>query len=151
MRGAEAGVQAVELLCVNPESRTVSSGGTSAEHRLRCPLSGELKVAVMNTAPEGTLPLPSLTLVSLGPNATAHRLLPMEAEAGTVSMLVGERVRSSGPGDALRLSVNHTPGTWTVRAWFTSAPLTAADLQIRLADESAAPPPNDTWTLVLEP
>lgn len=153
-RGAAATeMHAIELLCVDPDRGQITAADGSADHRLACPLDGELKVAVMNAVPEGAPPLPYLTLASVDPGGVAHRLLPVDPQAGSVSMRVGEHPRMTGLGTGIRLAVNHAPGAWRVHAWFTMGPLSATELETRLLGPvtDANTEATDTWTLLITP
>lgn len=151
-RGGGFEGHALELLCVDSARRSLA-GGDAPERQVRCPLTGDLKIAAMNISRDGALPY--LTLVSVSADGVANRLLPEKPEAGTISMRVGELVRMVGLGEGIRLAVNHTPGKWRVVGLFTAQPLRADELQARLAagDGPRAGPGEQRveWTLFVEP
>jgi hypothetical protein len=117
-RGPAPALHDVEFLCFDPRTRAVASAPAPSA-ALRCPEASELQIAAMNTA-GAEPPLPYLTLVSVAADGTANRLLPRDAEPGTLSMRLGELPRMTALGAGLRLSVNHPPGRYRVYGLFTN-------------------------------
>ena len=150
-RGEATTVHQVELMCVDPDRRAIDAPAPSTGHRLHCPATGQLKIAVMNVGPSEAA-LPYLTLFSVSHAGRANRLLPVDPEAGTVSMRVGEVPRLTGLGQSLRLQVNHEPGEWRVVALFTAAPLSPEALEARLdgPPQDAAVEIREEWRLTVE-